>query len=202
MPSGTSLVSTGDDTLRQHWASLQSGLIEEHFFSDSSSSAGIHKLGSARIDVQTGSQVSSSDADDEGRLLYARDVRGLFLLGDSAVTRVASDASIVPHTPAPTTIANVAYVQSLVTAYVRARIYPFPQLFASGTTPAVTVSIHTENVTRILTHQLDEVTNSDVSIFGFTAPDPTSPVYAEIVSNSGSTVHIIAFGEVAASALS
>lgn len=89
MPSGSSLRAQGDDLMREHWASLQSTWLEEHYFSDSSSSAGIHKPGSARIYTGTASQVSAPGAtDDEGRLMYVPATNQIHVLGESATTAV------------------------------------------------------------------------------------------------------------------
>ncbi len=101
MPSGSSLRSQGDDLMRQHWASLQSAIEDEHYFTDSPTTAGIHKQGSARIYTGTASQVSSpSDVTNaEGRLMFATDTGDLHLLGGSANTVVSSNSYIYTRRP-------------------------------------------------------------------------------------------------------
>lgn len=91
MPSGSSLVAQGDDLLRQHQASVQSTLVEEHYFSDSATSAGIHKPGSARLFYGLDSSVSTlgSEADDAGRFHFASDTEKLRALGYSNNTLAA-----------------------------------------------------------------------------------------------------------------
>jgi hypothetical protein len=87
MPSGTSLISEGDDLMRQHWGSLQSGIQDEHFFNDSLTSAGIHKQGSARIFAGPVSAISAMPAStDSGRLYLEYDTGNLMHIG-GAVTR-------------------------------------------------------------------------------------------------------------------
>lgn len=81
-PSGASLVSDGDDLLRSHWSTLDAAWKEEHFFSGAST--GIHKKGSGKAHVGTRSQVSSSGADDDGRIMWATDTNSLHLLGNSS----------------------------------------------------------------------------------------------------------------------
>ena len=87
MPSGTSLISEGDDLMRQHWGSIQSLVQDEHYFNDSLSSAGIHKPGSARIFVGPSSAMSAVGATtDDGRLYLEEDTGNLMHVGQ-AVTR-------------------------------------------------------------------------------------------------------------------
>ena len=47
-PSGTSLVSQGDDLMRQHWGSLEDTIEEEHNFTNKPTVAGVHKPGVGR----------------------------------------------------------------------------------------------------------------------------------------------------------
>ena len=87
MPSGTSLISEGDDLMRQHWGSLQSLLQDEHFMVDSKTSAGIHKQGTARIFAGPVSAISAMPAStDSGRLFLEYDTGNLMHIG-GAVTR-------------------------------------------------------------------------------------------------------------------
>lgn len=87
MPSGTSLISEGDDLMRQHWGSLQSGIQDEHFFNDSLTSAGIHRQGTARIFAGPVSAISAMPAStDSGRLYLEYDTGNLMHIG-GAVTR-------------------------------------------------------------------------------------------------------------------
>jgi hypothetical protein len=102
MPSGVSLISEGDDLLRQHWRSIQSTLNTEHFFSDSATSAGIHKPGSARVFHDVASRLSAPGTkDDDGRLFYAHDTNDLYHVGQS-VQRINSGGVClgVDQTPA------------------------------------------------------------------------------------------------------
>jgi len=89
MPSGTSLVSEGDDLMRQHQESLENTIEEEHYFTDSVTSAGIHKKGSGKAFCADLSALSTSGADDVGRLFYAVDNESLHILGESGTTKVA-----------------------------------------------------------------------------------------------------------------
>lgn len=88
-PAGTDPVSQGDDRMRSHWDALQDSWQEEHYFSASPTSAGIHKAGSARVFVGPLSDLSADGADDVGRLMYAVDDESLYILGDSATTKIA-----------------------------------------------------------------------------------------------------------------
>jgi len=89
MPSGTSLVSEGDDLMRQHWGTLEDTHKQEHYFNDSVTSAGIHKHGSARIFSGNISNLSTAGADDANRMFYAVDDQSLHLLGTSVTTKIA-----------------------------------------------------------------------------------------------------------------
>lgn len=90
-PSGSSLISDGDDLLRQHWTSLESSWNEEHFFNQSGSdtSAGIHQMGSARGYMAPSSALSASNSNSSGRLFWATDTAQLHVLGASSTSEVA-----------------------------------------------------------------------------------------------------------------
>jgi len=84
MPSGTSLISEGDDLLRQHWDSLDTTIVEEHYFNDSAASAGIHKPGSARVFYGPASATSAVGAStDDGRLYLESDTGNLYQVGQA-----------------------------------------------------------------------------------------------------------------------
>lgn len=85
LPSGSSEIRKGDDRLRTHWWDLESALTEEHYFTDSTGSGGIHKPGSSRISYGNG---PAPTADDEGRLFYDVDGDTLVVQGSSATTGV------------------------------------------------------------------------------------------------------------------
>jgi len=91
MPSGTSRKSDGDDLMRQHWRSLDSTVSTEHYMSDSVTSAGIHKKGSARAYVQAAAPTSSLDRD--GRIWLDSATSRSYVLRDSARTTPIGGAS-------------------------------------------------------------------------------------------------------------
>ena len=85
MPSGTSLISEGDDLMRQHWGSIQSLVQDEHYFNDSLTSAGLHKAGSARVFYGPSSAMSAVGAGtDDGRLYLESDTGNLMHVGQAA----------------------------------------------------------------------------------------------------------------------
>lgn len=96
MPSGTSLISEGDDLMRQHWGSIQSLVQDEHYFNDSLSSAGIHKPGSARVFFGPSSALSTSGAStNDGRLYLESDTGNLMHVGSGVtVTRVTNSGGV------------------------------------------------------------------------------------------------------------
>lgn len=89
MPSGSSSIADGDDLLRQHWTSLQSLIESEHYMTDSLTSAGLHKLGSARgyADVSSRKSVTNVPAGTrDGRLFLELDTGRIHALGPSQIT--------------------------------------------------------------------------------------------------------------------
>lgn len=93
-PSGSSLVSKGDDKFRSLQSDVEETWEEEHFFlaDNSGASAGIHRPGSARVDFGT---ASASTSTDEGRLYYDVDDGVLVVQGSSATTALSGgDAKI------------------------------------------------------------------------------------------------------------
>lgn len=85
MPSGSSSIQHGDDLLRSDKSVLEATLNTEHYFSGdtlSAASAGVHRLGSARVFVGSSSAVSG--VGHEGRLMYATDTQDLHYLGVGA----------------------------------------------------------------------------------------------------------------------
>lgn len=81
VPSGTSSVSDGDDTMRSMKSFSKEWWEEEHYATDgSSNSAGVHKPGSARIFTQSSAPTAVNigqlwhDPDDDG--LYVAEASG------------------------------------------------------------------------------------------------------------------------------
>lgn len=83
-PSGSSRLRDSDDVLRSDKSIVKATLEQEHYFNESASStsAGIHKRGSARVHVGTASQVST--VGDDGRLMWATDTNALFYLSSAS----------------------------------------------------------------------------------------------------------------------
>jgi len=89
IPSGTSSIANGDDEIRSMKSILQAAWEDEHYFTDgSSSSAGEHKLGSAR--VYSGGVSSVSTAADTGRLMWTTDAEQLFHVGHGSINTLPS----------------------------------------------------------------------------------------------------------------
>ena len=86
MPSGTSRKSDGDDLMRQHWGALGSTWTEEHHFTDSAKSAGLHKKGSARAYVK--STASASGPDRDGKIWLNSANSRAYILRDSSRTNL------------------------------------------------------------------------------------------------------------------
>lgn len=80
-PAASEAVGLGDDRMRSILTSAFSALDSEHIWhqESSASTAGAHRLGSARAFVGTQSRVSSSDTD--GRMMITSDTSRLFGVG-------------------------------------------------------------------------------------------------------------------------
>lgn len=84
LPSGTSRVSEGDDAIRSFKSHMEAWWEDEHYATDGSAgSAGVHKIGSARVFVGTTSQLSNPTGDNSGRLFHTTDTGGLYVANAS-----------------------------------------------------------------------------------------------------------------------
>lgn len=87
LPSGTSKVSDGDAEFRSLKSYVEAWIEEEHYATGgSAASAGVHRLGSARVFVGTTSQLSNPTGDNDGRLMFTSDNTGLYVAHGSAST--------------------------------------------------------------------------------------------------------------------
>ncbi len=119
MPSGTSRKSDGDDLMRQHWGALGSTWTEEHHFTDSTASAGLHKRGSARAYVA--STASASGADRDGKIWLDSVNSDIYLLRDSGRTNLLAPrpSRQIVHRSFISTVAPVATSQLMTLAFKR-----------------------------------------------------------------------------------
>lgn len=80
IPSGSSAIAQGDDEIRSFKSHMQAWWEQEHYATDgSTTSAGIHKPGSARAFVAASSALSNPTADNDGRLFFATDTNQMFV---------------------------------------------------------------------------------------------------------------------------
>lgn len=87
LPSGSSALQLGDNDIRSNNSVLQAAWEEEHYFTDGSAgSAGVHKLGSARVFVGTTSHLSNPTGDNDGRVMFTSDTTSLYVAHGSAST--------------------------------------------------------------------------------------------------------------------
>lgn len=188
MPSGTSRKSDGDDLMRQHWGALGSTLTEEHHFTDSTASAGIHKKGSARAYVK--STVSAAGLDRDGKIWLDSANSHLYVLRGSSIT---NRVSVSPNEQAVhyswDSRAAIAVGEQLVTfSFTTDTInsvttFTFPKVFVDQ--PSVVASVYGANavdrsfvVFKSVTStglsfwvrdeeaHADDVSNHTVSVFG------------------------------------
>lgn len=97
-PTNSDLVGSGDDEFRSLRSNLQGALDSEHDFpSTGGSTAGAHRLGSARIHVGTASQVSSGDT--AGRLMLNTNDYSIWALTPNLVGPVAGQFAIFNNNP-------------------------------------------------------------------------------------------------------
>lgn len=92
-PANTDLVGSGDDEIRSIRTNLQGALDSEHDFpATGGSTAGVHRLGSARVHVGTASQVSSGDT--SGRLMLNTNDYTMWALTPNLVGPIAGQATV------------------------------------------------------------------------------------------------------------
>ena len=150
MPSGTSRKSDGDDLMRQHWGALGSTWTEEHHFTDSAKSAGLHKKGSARAYVKSTASASGLDRDGKiwlnsanSRAYILRDSSRTNLLGGSPNEQTIHFSAISQSVPA---VIAQAVTLSFVTKIVSntQNIYTYPIIFDKP--PLIVGSVQVSNV--------------------------------------------------------
>ncbi len=171
MPSGTSRKSDGDDLMRQHWRSLGSAWSTEHYFTDSATSAGIHKKGSARAYVDTTYPVSSLDRD--GKIFFDSALSRTFVLRGSTVTNLIGGApneqaihlsAISRITPAVVAQAvTISYSTTLISATLNE--FTFPIIFDDP--PVIVGTVQRANATDQPFIFLETVSVSDFSFIVF-----------------------------------
>ena len=83
-PSDSDSAGLGDDQIRSLKTSIRVGLDSEHIWPSSGGDAGMHRIGSARVNVGVQSLVSSSGTD--GRLYQTSDTSRLFGTGSGGTT--------------------------------------------------------------------------------------------------------------------
>ena len=88
VPSGTSSIAQGDDDIRSTKSSMQAWWEQEHYATDgSTNSAGVHKLGSARVYMGASpSALSNPTGDNNGRLMHTSSTNGLWIADGSNST--------------------------------------------------------------------------------------------------------------------
>lgn len=92
-PANSDLVGSGDDEIRSIRSNLQGALDSEHDFpATGGSTAGAHRLGSARIHVGNASQVSSGDT--SGRLMLNTNDYSVWALTPNLVGPIAGQFAI------------------------------------------------------------------------------------------------------------
>ena len=90
VPSGASLQREFDDLYRSDKSILEATLNTEHYYTSSSAtSAGVHRLGSARVYMGARSALSVP-TDGNGRLMYCSDTSSLHVMGASSATTLFS----------------------------------------------------------------------------------------------------------------
>ena len=180
-PAGTDPVSEGDNRMRTHWGALDDTITEEHYFDDSSDSAGIHKLGSARVFYDVASNMSAASADDKGRLFYASDESSLYVLSDTTAIKVTTDLQLGGPVKSVKSGDKGWYISSYITAHKGPRSkYSFlnssgnPTLIYDSVpavlgTPAMQVS---SSVTSFVQFMMHSITSSyvDGSLVNFSEP--------------------------------
>lgn len=84
VPSGLSRVADGDDAIRSFKSHMEAWWEDEHYATGgSTSSAGRHRVGSARVYQGTTSQLSNPTGDGSHRLFHATDTGGLYVANPS-----------------------------------------------------------------------------------------------------------------------
>ncbi len=78
--------------MRQHWGALGSTWTEEHHFTDSTASAGLHKKGSARAYVA--STASASGLDRDGKIWLDSSTSRAYILRGSSITNIIAFAPV------------------------------------------------------------------------------------------------------------
>lgn len=94
LPSGQSKVSNTDEEFRSLKSYVEEWIETEHYATGgSTTSAGVHRLGSARAFVGTASQLSNPTGDNSGRIFWVTDTSEL-RVGNASTSSwsVASDA--------------------------------------------------------------------------------------------------------------
>lgn len=85
-PAGSDSAGQGDDEMRSIKTSVRNALDSEHFFASSSSTAGAHRPGSARVFSGPRSELSASgDSFAAGRLMQTSDESKLYSVGTHPV---------------------------------------------------------------------------------------------------------------------
>ena len=136
LPSGTSALSEGDGNIRSNQSSVQAALEEEHFFTDSTASTGIHKLGSARAFVGAHSAIAHLGADSQGRVYWSTDT-GELLANDGSAFTVTGHAWQGARVSDPSGFAAEQGTWTILT-YADTE-YDFGGMFDSGTSSKISI---------------------------------------------------------------
>lgn len=155
-PAGQDSLGQGDNEIRSLKSALRTGLDAEHVWPSGGGDAGVHRLGSARVQYGTQSLVSSTGTD--GRLMQTSDSSRLFHIGSTGTSFIGG----------PTVISAGSYPGGAAPQrYVWVEEFGEGQVKSAATTVTIPNSGYSGKPYLWLTGNLDTVVATDTPVFFF-----------------------------------